>query len=171
MPARHRGANPPAFNSAVVARRVCFTLDRPELSRTLVRLACPRKLPTVLSAEEVARLLAATACLNHRAAPTIASQALTVGDIDSQRMLIRLERGKGGPSRQAVPSPDLLGLLRAWWQEGHRQGVMRPGGWLFPGQHPDNPITTRQLHCVVQAAARATSIAGRDKPPIQENIP
>jgi integrase/recombinase XerD len=169
------GMNPPAFNSAVAALRFFFTitLDRPDLSRKLVRLAYPRKLPTVLSAEEVAQLLTATTCLKHRAALAVAYgaglrvaevAALKVGDIDSQRMLIRVERGKGGRARQAMLSPDLLGLLRAWWKEGRRQGVMLPGGWLFPGQNPDNPITTRQLHRVVQEAARAAGIARRVGP-------
>jgi integrase/recombinase XerD len=79
-------------------------------------------------------------------------------------MLIRVERGKGGRSRQAMLSPELLGLLRAWWKEGRRRGVMRPGGWLFPGQNPDNPITTRQLHRVVQEAARAAGLARRVGP-------
>ena len=169
------GMNPPAFNSAVAALRFFFTitLDRPDLSRKLVRLAYPRKLPTVLSAEEVAQLLTATTCLKHRAALAVAYgaglrvaevAALKVGDIDSQRMLIRVERGKGGRARQAMLSPDLLGLLRAWWKEGRRQGVMLPGGWLFPGQNPHNPITTRQLHRVVQEAARAAGIARRVGP-------
>jgi integrase/recombinase XerD len=164
------GTSPPASNGAVAALRFFFTvtLDRPDLSRRLVRLAYPRKLPTVLGAEEVARLLAATTCLKHRAALAVAYgaglraaevAALRVGDIDSRRMLIRVERGKGGRARQAMLSPELLGLLRAWWKEGRRQGVMRPGGWLFPGQDPANPITTRQLHRVVQEAARAAGIA------------
>jgi integrase/recombinase XerD len=169
------GLNPPAFNSAVAALRFFFTitLDRPDLSRKLVRLAYPRKLPTVLSPEEAADLLRATTCLKHRAALAVAYgaglraaevAALKVDDIDSQRMLIRVERGKGGRSRQAMLSPDLLSLLRAWWKEGRRQGVMLPGGWLFPGQDPDNPITTRQLHRVVQEAARAAGIARRVGP-------
>jgi len=107
------GTNPPAFNSTVAALRFFFTvtLDRPDLSRKLIRLAYPRKLPTVLSPEEVARLLAATTCRKHRAALGVAYgaglrvaevAALKVGDIDSQRMLIRVERGKGGRSRQAM---------------------------------------------------------------------
>jgi len=153
-------------------------IDTPEVDTTalagkLIRLRCPRKLPVVLSSDEVARLIAATTCLKHRAALSVAYGAglrvaevasLKVGDIDSQRMLIRVERGKGGRARQAMLSPDLLGLLRAWWKEGRRQGVMLPGGWLFPGQNPDNPITTRQLHRVVQEAARAAGIARRVGP-------
>ena len=61
--------------------------------------------------------------------------ALKVGDIDSERMLIRVEHGKGGRYRNAMLSADLLALLRDWWEGGRRQGVMLPHGWLFPGQH------------------------------------
>ena len=90
--------------------------------------------------------------------------ALKVGDIDSQRMLIRVERGKGGRYRNAMLSPDLLILLRAWWVDGKRQGAMLPNGWLFPGQNPVKPITTRQLSRVVEDAARAAGITKRVSP-------
>ena len=164
-----RGMNAPAMNSAVAALRFFFnhTADRPDLARKLLRLRYPRKLPTVLSPDEAARLIAATTCLKHRAALSVAYGAglrvaevasLKVGDIDSKRMLIIVECGKGGRSRHALLSPDLLALLRAWWQEGRRQGVMRPGGWLFPGQDPAKPITTRQLSRVLQAAAEAAGL-------------
>ncbi len=159
-----RGMHAPAMNSAVAALRFFFTttLDRPELSRKLIRIAYSRKLPVVLSPEEVARLLGATTCLKHRAALSVAYgaglrvaevAALKMGDIDSERMLIRVERGKGGRFRHAMLSPDLLALLRAWWHDGRRQGVMLPAGWLFPGQNPVRPITTRQLSRVVEEAA------------------
>src|SRR5260370_10539832 len=113
-----------------------------------------RKLPTVLSPDEVARLLGATTCIKHRAALSVAYgaglrvtevAALKIGNVDSERMLIRVERGKGGRYRNAMLSPDLLTLLRTWWLEGRRQGAMFPGGWLFPGQNPVKPISTRQL--------------------------
>jgi integrase/recombinase XerD len=169
------GGNAPAFNSMVAAFRFLFTitLDRPDLSGKLIRIHYPRKLPTVLSPEEVGRLLAASTCIKHRAALAVADGAglrvaeiasLKVSDIDSQRMLIRVERGKGGRCRQAMLSPDLLSLLRAWWQEGRKQGVMLPDGWRFPGQDPLNPITPRQLHRVVQDAAQAAAIAKRVGP-------
>jgi site-specific recombinase XerD len=90
--------------------------------------------------------------------------ALKVGDIDSERMLIRVERGKGGRYRNAMLSPDLLTLLRAWWKEGRRQGAMLPGGWLFPGQNPVRPITTRQLSRVVEDAARTAGLTKRVSP-------
>src|SRR5271157_6091346 len=64
----------------------------------------------------------------------------------------------------AMLSPDLLALLRAWWKEGRRQGAMLPGGWLFPGQNPVRPITTRQLSRVVEEAARTAGITKRVSP-------
>src|SRR5918999_2517714 len=140
---REAGMPAPAMNSHVAALRFFFTttVDRPDLSRRLVRTPYPRKLPTVLSPDEVARLLAATTCIKHRAALAVAYgaglrvaevAALKVGDIDSERMLIRVERGKGGRYRNAMLSSDLLVLLRAWWKEGRRQGAMLPGGWFSP---------------------------------------
>jgi integrase/recombinase XerD len=169
------GMRAPAMNSTVAALRFFFTytLDRPEISRKLIRLRYPRKLPTVLSADEVARLLAAAKSLKHRAALAVAYGAglrvaevasLKVGDIDSTRMLIRVERGKGGRDRNAMLSPDLLTLLRAWWQDGRRQGVMLPGGWLFPGHDPTKRITTRQLSRVVEDAAQAAGITKNVSP-------
>ena len=169
------GMHAPAMNSTVSALRFFFThtLDRPEISRKLIRLRYARKLPTVLSADEVARLLAAAKSLKHRAALAVAYGAglrvaevasLKVGDIDSARMLIRVERGKGGRYRHAMLSLDLLTLLRAWWQEGRRHGVMLHGGWLFPGQDPAKPITTRQLSRVVEDAAAAAGITKNVSP-------
>jgi site-specific recombinase XerD len=165
----------PAMNCTVAALRFFFitTLDRPDLARKLIRIPYLRKLPTVLASDEVARLLAATTCLKHRAALSVAYGAglrvaevasLKVGDIDSERMLIRVERGKGGRCRHALLSAELLALLRAWWQEGRRDGVMLPAGWLFPGQDPAKPITTRQLSRVVEAAADAAGLTKRVSP-------
>jgi len=170
-----RGINAPAMNSAVAALRFFFnhTADRPDLARKLIRLRYPRKLPTVLSPDEAARLIAATTCLKHRAALSVAYgaglrvaevAALKVGDIDSERMTICIERGKGGRYRHALLSPNLLGMLRAWWQEGRQQGVMRPGGWLFPGQDPASSISTRQLSRVVEAAAEAAGLTKNVSP-------
>ena len=170
-----RGMNAPAINSTVAALRFFFnhTVDRSDLAHKLIRLRYPRKLPVVLSSDEVARLLAATTCLKHRAALSVAYGAglrvaevasLKIGDVDSKRMLIVVERGKGGRGRHALLSADLLGLLRAWWQEGRRQGVMRPGGWLFPGQDPAKPNTTRQLSRVVEAAAEAAGLTKNVSP-------
>ena len=129
-----------------------------------------RKLPVVLSRDEVARLLGATTSLKHQAALSVAYGAglrvaevsmLKVRDVDSERMLLRVERGKGGQYRNAMRPADLLVLLRQWWKLGREQGVMHRDGWLFPGQHAMKPISTRQLHRVVVEAARAAEITKR----------
>ncbi|WP_062233594.1 tyrosine-type recombinase/integrase [Aureimonas sp. N4] len=165
----------PTMNAVVSALRFFFvqTIDRPDLARRLVRLRYPRSLPDVLSPDEVRRLLGATVCLKHLAALSVAYGAglrvaevasLKVGDVDSTRMLLRVERGKGGRDRNAMLSADLLALLREWWVEGHRQGVLHREGWLFPGQSWDRPISTRQLHRIVVEAARAAAIPKRVGP-------
>ena len=172
---RDTGVPVPTMNSIVSALRFFFThtLDRPDLARKLVRLAHPRRLPVVLSRDEVARLLNATTCLKHQAALSVAYGAglrvaevstLKVADVDSERMLLRVERGKGGQYRNAMLSTDLLTLLRQWWTVGRQQGVMHRDGWLFPGQHPLKPISTRQLHRIVVEAAQAADIAKRVGP-------
>ena len=77
---------------------------------------------------------------------------LRVGDIDSKRMLIRVELGKGRKDRHAMLSPQLLLLLRAWWLQ------CRSRGWLFPGQDSLRPITVRQLNRVCHMAAEAAGL-------------
>ena len=165
----------PTMNGIVSALRFFFThtLDRPDLARKLVRVKHPRNLPMVLSPDEVARLLNATTCLKHQAALSVAYGAglrvaevssLKVSDIDSERMLLRIEHGKGGRYRNAMLSADMLALLRQWWKVGRQQGVMHPKGWLFPGMHASKPISTRQLHRIVVEAARAAGIDKRVGP-------
>ena len=156
---------PPTLNNSASALRFFFgtTLDRPELARHLARVHYPRKLPRVLSPEEVGRLLEAAPGpgLKYKAALSIAYGAglraaevvmLRVGDIDSKRMLIRVEQGKGHKDRHAMLSPQLLKLLRAWWRQCRSQG------WLFPGQDPVRPLTTRQLNRVCHMAAEAAGL-------------
>ncbi|MEC5293750.1 tyrosine-type recombinase/integrase [Aurantimonas sp. C2-6-R+9] len=169
------GLGVPTMNAIVSALRFFFvhTIDRPDLARKLVRLRYARSLPDVLSPDEVRRLLSATVCLKHLAALSVAYgaglrvaevAALKVGDVDSTRMLLRIERGKGGRDRNALLSVDLLALLRQWWVEGRAQGVLHRGGLLFPGQNWARPISTRQLHRVVVEAARAADIQKRVGP-------
>ena len=79
-------------------------------------------------------------------------------------MLLRVERGKGGKDRHAMLSPPLLELLRAWWREGRRRSLLLPGGWLFPGRDPVEPLSARQLCRVVRAAAQAAGITKRVSP-------
>lgn len=169
---RENGVAVPTMNSIVAALRFFFnhTIDRPDLARRLVWVKQMRKLPVVLSRDEVARLLGATTSLKHQAALSVAYGAglrvaevsmLKVRDVDSERMLLRVERGKGGQYRNAMLPADLLVLLRQWWKLGREQGVMHRDGWLFPGQHAMKPISTRQLHRIVVEAARAAEITKR----------
>ena len=172
---RDAGVPTPTMNSIVSALRFFFThtIDRPDLARKLIRTVHPRNLPVVLSRDEVARLLNATTCLKHQAALSVAYgaglrvaevAALKVSDIDSERMLLRVERGKGGRYRNAILPADLLSLLRKWWTAGRQQGVMHAQGWLFPGQYATKPISTRHLHRVVVEAAQAAEITKRVGP-------
>ena len=170
------GMQPPSINTSVSALRFFFTVtvDRPDLSRRLVIVRYPRKLPGVLSVEEVGRLLEAAPGPKYKAALGTAYGAglrvsevtgLKVGDIDSTRMLIRVEQGKGRKDRNAMLSPQLLDLLRLWWREGKRRGVMLPHGWLFPRRNPVEPLSTRQLNRAVHEAAEAAGIKTRVTPP------
>ncbi len=87
--------------------------------------------------------------------------ALKVSDIDSQRMTLRIEQGKGHKDRYAILSPVLLERLRVWWRVARAQGKMPEGGWLFPGLNPFEPLSTRQLNRAIHAAADAAQIDKR----------
>jgi integrase/recombinase XerD len=139
------------MNLASTALRFFFhvTLGRPGFGDRMARIPSPERLPVVLSPEEVALLLAHAPSLKYRAALSVAYGCglrvseianLKVADIDSARMLIRVEQGKGRKDRYVMLSPDLLDLLRQWWR------VKRSRGWLFPGLQLAQPITTRQLN-------------------------
>ena len=169
------GVPVPTMNSIVSALRFLFihTLDRPDLARRLVRLAHRRNLPVVLSRDEVAGCSTpprASSTGPHCLSPMSAGlrvaevSMLKVADVDSERMLLRVERGKGGRYRNAMLSEDLLALLREWWKVGRQQGVMHRDGWMFPGQHAMKPISTRQLYRIVVEAARAADITKRVGP-------
>nr|WP_272211542.1 tyrosine-type recombinase/integrase [Marinicella sp. W31]MDC2877438.1 tyrosine-type recombinase/integrase [Marinicella sp. W31] len=87
----------------------------------------PRKLPDVLSVEDAARLVEAALGVAYGAGLRVCEVAhLKADDIDSTRMLIRVEQDKGRKDRNALLSPQLLELLRQWWREGRRRGVMLP---------------------------------------------
>ena len=87
--------------------------------------------------------------------------SLKVGDIDSQRMTLRIQRGKGQKDRYAMLSPVMLERLRTWWRVAKSQGKMLPGGWLFPGMNPVDPLSTRQLNRAIHAAADAAKLDKR----------
>src|ERR1700712_2133456 len=160
------GASYARMNLAATALRFFFhtTLGRAGFGDRMARIPSPERLPVVLSPEEVALLLAHASSLKYRAALSVAYGCglrvseianLKVADIDSARMLVRVEQGKGRKDRFVMLSPDLLDLLRQWWR------VKRPRGWLFPGQHPAQPITTRQLNRACHTAADAAKLDKR----------
>ena len=157
------GANPPTINATVTALRFFFkvTLDRPETTRHLVFVFEPRKLPRVLPPEDVLRLLEAAPNPKSKAALSVAygaglrameGVALKITDIDSQRMLIRVEMGKGRKDRFAMLSPQLLELLRDWYR------IARPRMFLFPGGDKIGPMTPRQLNRICHMAAELAGL-------------
>ena len=160
------GVGVPTVNQTVSTLRFFFriTLKRHDILEHTHFIHEPRKLPVVLSPEEVARLLDAAPGLKYKAALSVAYGAgprasevisLKIGDIDSRRMVIRVEQGKGRKDRYVMLSPHLLALLRAWWK------AARPQGWLFPGRDRVQPMTTRQLNRACHAAAQMAEINKR----------
>ena len=160
------GVGAPTINHSLTGLRFLFlvTLRKPAIVLDMPFVREPRRLPVVLSPQEVARLLDAAPGLKYKAALSVAYGAglrasevisLKIADIDSARMVIRVEQGKGRKDRYVMLSEHLLELLRAWWKAG------RPQGWLFPGQNPVNPLTPRQLNRACHAAAQMAEI---DKP-------
>lgn len=121
----------------------------------------PQKLPVVLSREEVHRFLAAVAERHHRVILTICYAAglriseavcLKPAAIDSQRMVIRVEAGKGAKDRYVMLSPRLLDILRSYWR------AVRPQEWLFPGDLPGQPITRGAVELACQSTRRRCDI-------------
>lgn len=166
------GTSPTTLNATITGLKFfCeITLDRAELTAKMQPVHVPRTLPVVLSREEVARLIAATGNLKHQTALSLAYGtglrasevvSLKVSDIDSQRMTLRVEQGKGSKDRYAMLSPILLERLRVWWRVARAQGKMLDSGWLFPGLNPVEPLTTRQLNRAIHMAADAANIDKR----------
>ena len=146
------GVTPTTCNARIMALRFLFgkTCGREGMKKYMQFRTQPRKLPTVLSIEDVSEILAAAPGpgLKYRAALSISYGAglrasevcnLKVIDIDSDRMLIHVDEGKGRKDRKVMLSPDLRDPLRDYWREA------RPEGWLFPGKPKINPVTSRQL--------------------------
>ena len=166
------GVSSSTINATIRGLRFFFeiTLERPESLKRMSPVRVPDRLPMVLSTEDVTRLLNATPNLKSKAALSVAYGAglrasevchLKINDIDSERMIIRVELGKGSRDRQAMLSPALLLLLRAWWREGRRLGKMLPNGWLFPGIDPVAPLSTRQLNRMCKTAAAVAELDKR----------
>jgi site-specific recombinase XerD len=153
-----------SISVAVAALRFLYTVT---LRRTWVvdddipTVRQPRKLPEVLSPEEVSAFLAAVNSLKHRVILTVCYAAgLRVSEavrlkgaaIDSQRMVIRIEAGKGGKDRYVMLSPRLLDLLRIYWKTVH------PKEWLFPGDHAGEPISRFAVEHACRKARKRSGV-------------
>ena len=156
----------PALNQTVCALRFFYgvTLNRPEIPERIAYAREPRKLPVILSADEVVRFLEAVPSLKTRTALTTAYAAglraseavsLKVADIDSSRMLIQVRHGKGAKDRTVMLSPQLLAILRTYWR------LARPREWLFPGRDESKPIDVQVLHAACRSATKAAGLAKR----------
>ena len=156
----------PALNQTVCALRFFYgvTLNRPEIPERIAYDREPRKLPVILSADEVVRFLEAVPSLKTRTALTTAYAAglraseavsLKVADIDSSRMLIQVRHGKGAKDRTVILSPQLLEILRTYWR------LARPREWLFPGRDESKPIDVQVLHAACRSATKAAGLAKR----------
>lgn len=155
-----------ALNQIVCALRFFYgvTLGQNEIPERIPYARAPRKLPVVLSADEVVQFLEAVASLKARVALTSAYAAglrvgevcgLRVEDIDSSRMVIHVRHGKGGKARYVMLSAELLGILRSYWR------LARPRTFLFPGRDPDKPIEPTVLNAACRSAVAATGLSKR----------
>jgi integrase/recombinase XerD len=160
-----QGISWPALNQTVCALRFFFgvTMNRADVPERIAYARTPRKLPVILSADEVVRLLEAVSSLKARAALTTAYAAglraseavsLKVSDLDSDRMLIQIRHGKGAKDRTVMLSPQLLRILRTYWR------LARPETWLFPGRG-DKPIDVAVLHSACRSAVKAAGLVKR----------
>jgi integrase/recombinase XerD len=151
-----------AFNGAVCALRFLYqnTLHVDWAFEKIPYAKRPRKRPVILSLDEVCSFLTAIPNLKHRvAAITVyatglrASEVvhLRAGDIDSKRMMIRVNQGKWRTDRDVLLSPTLLAWLRAYWK------IVRPTGYLFPGRIPDRPLSKKTLGTAFRRARRPLS--------------
>lgn len=158
------GISWPALNQTVCALRFFYgvTLGHGEIPEGIPYAREPCKLPVVLSAEEVVSFLEAVPSLKARTALTTAYAAglraseavgLKVTDIDSGRMVIRVEHGKGGKDRYVMLSAQLLGILRTYWR------LARPQSWLFPGRDETKPIDVQVLYSACRSACLAAGLA------------
>jgi integrase/recombinase XerD len=152
------------INQTVCALRFFYgvTLGRADALERIIAAREPQRLPVVLSSDEIVRFLEAVPGLRNRVALTTAYGAgLRVGEvthlepaaIDSSRMLIRIEQGKGRKDRYVMLSPQLLQILRTYWR------LARPTRWLFPGQDPREPVSVATLQDACRQAARRAELS------------
>ncbi len=164
-----------AVNQFVSAAKFLYqvTLETPWPEGALPRCRVPHKLPVVLSAPEVYEFFQHVCTIRYRAALMTAYGAglrvsevvaLHVGNIDSQRMLIQVQEGKGKKDRYAMLSPRLLEVLRCWWRSRHPAGQRQhtsPQDWLFPGWRKGRHMNAESLQIACREAARAAGLSKR----------
>src|SRR5260370_7452343 len=145
------------INQTACALRFFYgvTMGQQEAFERIVNGREPEKLPPVLAPDEIARFLEAVVGLRNRVAlTTVYAAGLRIGEvcrlkatsIDSERMLIHVECGKGGKDRYAMLSPRLLDILRAYCRRA------RPGLWLFPGREAGDPVRIAALQRACRVA-------------------
>jgi site-specific recombinase XerD len=153
-----------AFNVAVCALRFLYqhTLHADWAFEKIPYAKKPRKRPVILSLDEVCAFIRAVPNLKHRVVVMIAyatglrtSEALhlRVGDIDSKRMMIRVDQGKWRTDRDVPLSPTLLAWLRAYWK------IVRPAHYLFPGKKPGTPLAKETLNRALRSARQYSGIS------------
>lgn len=170
-----RGYSAESVNTFVSAANSLYrvTLEAPWPEKALTHCRVPERLPVVLSAREVEKFLQHVCSIRCRAALMIAYGAglrvsevttLQLGDIDSERMLIRVRSGKGKKDRYSVLSPHLLTVLRSWWRSQHPAGEKyptEPTDWLFPGWRHGRHMNAKTLQDACRDAARDAGISKR----------
>ena len=146
------------------------TLRRPDLAAEIYHLREPQKIPLVMSQDETKRLLAVASSLKARVLLSLGYGCglragevvrLKVRHIDSAQKIIRVEQSKSRKDRNVMLSPETLDLLRQWWQARPSRsdaGTPLQERWLFPGNRPGKPMTTRQLNRLFHEAADAAGI-------------
>ena len=163
-----------SFNQAVCGLRFLYTvtLPKPWPVAMIPFGKRPRRLPTVLSVEEVDALLTCTPNLKHRtflmtlyASGLRLAEAshLQISDIDSHRMQLRVARGKGNKERLLPISPRLLTELREYWKK------YRPTHYLFPGKTPDRPYASTSIQKAVKASAQRAKICKNVTPHVMRH--
>ena len=171
----NHGASGITINTTIYGLTFLFekTLGRPDVLSKMSSVPVPHKLPIILDREEVSQLLAAASHPKYQAALAVGYAAglrvteivsLKIEDIDSKRMVLRVEQGKGKKDRYALLSPALLKYLRSWWCFANRHNLILNGGWLFPSTNPINHLSSRHLTRVLHAAANDAGITKQISP-------
>ncbi len=159
-------------NQALCALRFLYnvTLGKDWIVKSIVCPKQEKKLPVVLSPAEVCQFFQAITNLKHRAILMTAYAAglrvsevvaLRVEDIDSKRMVIRVRQDKGRKDRYVMLSPRLLDLLREYWKARRRRPELRSSPWLFPGQNPDRPMTSKPVHDACRTVRESSGLSKR----------